>query len=91
MNPAILSCDLHDHVEIICMRQYPVIIHQLNGQSIQAVARDTHSTAKEEFLIVDLNGQKIEIPLLQIERIEVLDLNAPQQEIWLQQGGHCSI
>lgn len=91
MSPAIIACDVHDHVEIICMRRYPVIIHQLDGQSIQAVARDTRSTANEEFLVVALDGQKIDIPLLQIERIEVLDPGAPLQEIWLQQGNQCAI
>ena len=91
MSPAILACDLHDHVEIICMRRYLVIVHQSDGQSIQAIAWDTRSTAKEEFLIVERDGQKIDIPLLQIERIKVLDPNAPQQEIWLQQDGHCAI
>ena len=91
MNPAILAFDLHDHVEIICMRRYPVLIHQLDGSTIQGIARDTRSTAQEEFLLLDKDGQKVEIPLLQIERIEVLDANAPQQEIWLQQGGSCAI
>ncbi len=38
MNPAILACDLHDHVEIICMRRYPVLIHQLDGSTIQGIA-----------------------------------------------------
>lgn len=91
MNPAILACDLHDHVEIICMRRYPVLIHQLDGSTTQGIARDTRSTAQEEFLLLDKDGQKVEIPLLQIERIEVLDANAPQQEIWLQQGGSCAV
>ncbi len=91
MSPAILACDLHDHVEIICMRLYQVLIHQLDDSTIQGIARDTRSTAQEEFLLLDQDGQKVEIPLLQIERIEVLDANAPQQEIWLQQGGSCAI
>ncbi len=92
MSPAILACDLHDHVEIICMRRYPVLIHQLDGSTIQGIASDTPSTAQQEFLLLDKDGQKVEIPLLQIERrIEVLDANAPQQGIWLQQGGSCAI
>ncbi len=63
MNPAILACDLHDHVEIICMRRYPVLIHQLDGSTVQGIARDTRSTAQEEFLLLDKDGQKVEIPL----------------------------
>jgi Rho-binding antiterminator len=91
MSTAILACDLHDHVEIICMRRYSILIHQLDGSTIRGIARDTRSSAKEEFLLLDNDGQKVEIPLLQIERIEVLDANAPQREIWLQQGGSCAI
>ncbi len=57
----------------------------------RVLPRDTRSTAQEEFLLLDKDGQKVEMPLLQIERIEVLDADAPQQEIWLQQGGSCAI
>lgn len=91
MSPAIVACDLHDHVEIICMRRYPVLIHQLNGSTIHGIARDTRSTAQEEFLVLDKDEQKVEIPLLQIERIEVLDATAPQQQIWLQPSDSCAV
>ncbi len=91
MSPVIVACDLHDHVEIICMRRYPVLIHQLNGSTLHGIARDTRSTAQEEFLVLDKDEQKVEIPLLQIERIEVLDATAPQQLIWLQPSGSCAV
>lgn len=91
MNPAILACDIHDHVEIICMRRYQVVIHQLDGNRLQGVAHNTRSAAKEEFLQLDTDGQVVEIPLLQIGHIEVLDANAPQQEIWFRQGGSCAV
>lgn len=91
MNPASIGCELHDHVEIICMRRYPVLIHQLDGSTIQGIARDTRSSAQQEFLVLDKDGEKLEIPLLQIERVEVLDASAPQKEIWLRQGGSCAI
>ncbi|MBY0419951.1 MAG: Rho-binding antiterminator, partial [Pararheinheimera sp.] len=85
------GCELHDHVEIICMRRYPVLIHQLDGSTIQGIARDTRSSEQQEFLVLDKDGEKLEIPLLQIERVEVLDASAPQKEIWLRQGGSCAI
>jgi Rho-binding antiterminator len=87
MKQPVLACDLHDHVEIICMRRYQVLIHQLDGSAVQGIAYDTRTTAQQEFLLLEKDGQKVEIPLLQIERIEVLDANAPQQEIWLQPKG----
>jgi Rho-binding antiterminator len=91
MSRAIIACDLHDHVEIICMRRYQVKLHLLNDMTMQGVAFDTKSTANEEFLLLQQEGQNTEIPLLQIKCIEVLDANAPQQQIWLQQGGSCAV
>lgn len=91
MSPNVLACDLHDHIEIICMRRYPVLVYQLDGSQIQGIAHDTRSTAQQEFLLLQQQDNRVEIPLLQIERIEVLDASAPQREIWLQQGGSCAI
>ncbi|MBU1618740.1 MAG: Rho-binding antiterminator [Gammaproteobacteria bacterium] len=91
MKQPVLACDLHDHVEIICMRRYQVLIHQLDGSTISGIADDTRTTAQEEFLLLEKDGQKVVIPLMQIERIEVVDANAPQQEIWLQQRGSSAV
>ena len=91
MSPNVLACDLHDHIEIICMRRYPVVVHQLDGTEQRGIAHDTRSTAQQEFLLLQQQDNRVEIPLLQIERIEVLDASAPQREIWLQQGGSCAI
>ena len=91
MSPNVLACDLHDHIEIICMRRYPVVVHQLDGTEQRGIAHDTRSTAQQEFLLLQQQDNRVEIPLLQIERIKVLDANAPHQEIWLQQGGSCAI
>jgi len=91
MNPAIIACDIHDHVEIICMRRYPVILHLLDHRKVQGVAFDTRSTAQQEYLLLEQAGLHIEVPLLDIEHIEVLADNAPQQQIWLQQTGSCTL
>ena len=89
MSPNVLACDLHDHIEIICMRRYPVVVHQLDGTEQRGIAHDTRSTAQQEFLLLQQQDNRVEIPLLQIERIEVLDASAPQQHISLQQQGGC--
>lgn len=90
MTPAILACDLHDHIEIICMRRYPVVIHQLDGTEQRGIAHDTRSTTQQEFLLLQQDSSQLEIPLLQIDYIEVLDDKAPLQHISLQQGGSCA-
>lgn len=91
INPAILACDLHDHIEIICMRRYQVELHLLDGTVVTGVAADTRSSGGQEFLQLELQGQAQQLPLLQIERIHVLDPQAPLQDIWLQQGGSCAL
>lgn len=89
MSPNVLACDLHDHIEIICMRRYPVAVHLLDGSTVQGTACDTRSNAQQEFLLLQQDSDSIEIPLLQIEHIDVLDASAPQQQISLQQQGSC--
>ncbi|MFC4656478.1 MULTISPECIES: Rho-binding antiterminator [Rheinheimera] len=91
INPAILACDLHDHIEIICMRRYPVELHLLDGTVLTGIAADTRSSGGQEFLQLESQGQLQQIPLLQIERIHILDNQAPLQDIWLQQGGSCAL
>lgn len=91
MNPPILACDLHDHIEIICMRRYAVVVHQLDGTQLHGIAHDTRSTAGQEFLQLQQDNGRLEIPLLQIDYIEVQDDKAPLQYISLQQGGSCAI
>jgi Rho-binding antiterminator len=91
MIPSVIACDIHDHIEIICMRRYPVILHLLDSAQVPGVARDIRSAAQQEYLLLDQKGVNIEVPLLQIERLEVLAANAPQQQIWLAQAGSCSI
>lgn len=91
MNRTIIACDIHDHVEIICMRRYPVILHLLDHTKVCGVACDTRSTAQQEYLLLEQHGLNIEVPLLDIEHIEVLADNAPQQQIWLKQTGSCAL
>jgi Rho-binding antiterminator len=66
-------------------------LHYHQANELQGVACDTRSAAQQEYLLLDQEGVNIEVPLLQIERIEVLAANAPQQQIWLAQAGSCSI
>lgn len=91
MTPTIIACDVHDHIEIICMRRYPVQLFLHDSSQVQGIALDTRSTAQQEYLLLDQDGVNIEVPLLQIERIEVVAANAPQQQIWLAQAGSCLI
>ncbi|OBP13165.1 hypothetical protein A5320_20205 [Rheinheimera sp. SA_1] len=91
MNRATIACDVHDHIEIICMRRYEVVLHLLDGSEIPGVARDTRSTATEEFLLLDQSNEILQVPLLQIQHIEVLAADAPQALIWLHPTSSCAV
>ncbi|WP_164852417.1 Rho-binding antiterminator [Rheinheimera riviphila] len=91
MNPVIIACDIHDHVEIICMRRYEVVLHLLNGSLVQGLAKNTRSSAAEEFLLLEQQGEQLEVPLLQIQYIEVLTAGAPLAQIWLHPAGSCAM
>lgn len=90
MTPTTIACDIHDHIEIICMRHYPVAIQLLDGSLVSGVAMDTRSKDKQEFILLEQDGHLKEIALQHIEQIKVLDDNAPQAQIWLH-GAVCTV
>lgn len=50
-----ISCHLHDYIEIACMYQYPVKFTMKNGKSIECTALDTkYNDTKEECIKVRL-------------------------------------
>ncbi|PIW61775.1 Rho-binding antiterminator [Shewanella sp. CG12_big_fil_rev_8_21_14_0_65_47_15] len=84
MTPAIIACDLHDHVEIICMRRYPIRVRRMDGSQISGTAVNTRTGAGEEYLQLHAAGDLLEVPLQLIEHIEVFDSSAPLTTLWLQ-------
>lgn len=43
-----ISCDLHDYIEIACMFRYPVRVTLKQGQVLEGVAVDTQRNAQRE-------------------------------------------
>lgn len=59
-----LNCDLHDYLEIACLRGYQLDIELIDGERLIARAVTTRTSAdKEEFLAVELAGAQREIRL----------------------------
>jgi Rho-binding antiterminator len=85
MNKNPISCDLHDYLEIASMYGYQVRLTLNDNQIIEGKAIDTLTTAdKREFLIIDNNhghGQKEQIELNQIRKMQALTLNAKFSEV----------
>lgn len=59
-----LNCDLHDYLEIACLRGYQLDIELIDGERLVARAVTTRTSAdKEEFLAVEQAGAQREIRL----------------------------
>jgi len=85
MNNSIISCDLHDYLEIACMYGYQIQLTLNDNRIIEGKAMNTMTTAdKREFLVIDNDhghGQKEEIELNQIRKLQVLTPNAKFSEV----------
>lgn len=85
-----LDCDLHDYLEIACLRSYRLHIELMDGASLTAKALTTRTSSdKEEFLCVESAGGPQEIRLDQLLAVTPLDDNAQFGRVVLQ-GANCS-
>ncbi|MDQ3203687.1 MAG: Rho-binding antiterminator [Pseudomonadota bacterium] len=86
-----LNCDLHDYLEIACLRGYRLGIELIDGGRLVAKALTTRtSSTKEEFLCLEALDGPLEIRLDQLLAITPLDDNAQFKRIELA-GASCSI
>lgn len=86
-----LNCDLHDYLEIACLRGYQLDIELVDGQRLMARAVTTRtSSEKEEFLVIEQQGAQQEIRLDQLHAITPQEANAEFGRVVLA-GGVCGI
>ena len=65
-----LDCALYDYVEMACLYQYRLLVEMVEGGQFEAKALDTRTTAdKTEYLVVELDGEKVE---LRIDRLRAI-------------------
>jgi len=86
MNNSIISCDLHDYLEIACMYGYQIQLTLNDNRIIEGKAMNTMTADKREFLVIDNDhghGQKEQIELNQIRKLQVLTPNAKFQKSFL--------
>ncbi len=71
-----ISCQLHDYIEIACMYRYLIRISLLDGTELQGKAKTTNTNAdKKEVLVVSLEHEDIEIELNQIKELRAVTAN----------------
>lgn len=69
-----ISCDLHDHLEIACLRRLRVRVELVDGTQLEGRALTTSSTPeKEEFLRLECGREVRELRLDQLHAITALD------------------
>jgi Rho-binding antiterminator len=72
-----LNCDLHDYLEIACLRGYQLDIELIDGQRLMARAVTTRTSSdKEEFLVIEQLGAQQDIRLDQLLAITPQETNA---------------
>ncbi|WP_428355739.1 Rho-binding antiterminator [Methyloprofundus sp.] len=80
-SPAIISCALHDYIEIACLYNYQIRLLLKNQQTIEGKAVDTLISAdKREYLLLECERQ-IKIELIEIKQLQVLTPQAKFQSV----------
>ncbi|MBL1262308.1 Rho-binding antiterminator [Candidatus Methylomicrobium oryzae] len=82
MTEHIISCDLHDYIEVACMHNYRVELVLKGGEVIEGKALDVlTSPEKREFLVIDNGGQKQQVELTELHKMIALTPNASFNEV----------
>lgn len=72
-----LNCDLHDYLEIVCLRGYRLDIELNDGTRLVAKALTTRTSSdKEEFLLIETADGQQQIRLDQLLAVTPLDEHA---------------
>lgn len=94
MQPKAIACDIHDLIEIICMRRYQVDVLLQDGSQAQGTASNTLVRHGEEFLLLEQADQAapvLQINLLQVSLIRLLTPGAQPAEIRPNAAPSCQV
>jgi len=80
MERDVISCELHDFVEVACMYGYQLRLILKNGEAIEGKALDIVSVDQRELLVIE-NGGKQQVDLMTLSKMEVLTPNAKFSEV----------
>lgn len=81
MEKDVISCELHDFVEVACMYKYQLRLTLKNGEVIEGKAIDILSINQQERLVVDDSGEKKQVDLMVLAKMQVLTPNAKFSEV----------
>ncbi|MFZ1853261.1 MAG: Rho-binding antiterminator [Nitrosomonas sp.] len=83
MNKEVISCELHDFIEVACMYGYRLKLTLKNDQTIEGKAIDiVNSSQKRECLVIASEDNTCQqIDLTELAKMQVLTPNAKFQEV----------
>ena len=71
-----LSCELHDYVEIACLYRFEIILKLRNKKSVQGIATTTETTPdKQEWLFLENKGQIQKFNLTELVSMQAMTTN----------------
>jgi Rho-binding antiterminator len=80
MSECVISCHLHDYLEIACLYGYQVKVSLNSGEKVEGKALHLQTIDKREYLLLD--GQTPHrIELNQLKKLQVLTPNAKFTEV----------
>jgi Rho-binding antiterminator len=81
MTQDVISCELHDFIEIACMYGYELKLILKNNKIIEGKAIDiVSSSEKREYLVIDKDAKQ-HIELTQLAKMQVLTPSAKFKEV----------
>lgn len=76
-----IRCDQHDYLEIACLYGYQLRLILLDGRTVQGQAQDIASRERREYLLLEQDGQRLEIEVERLKSLSVLTPGARFEEI----------
>jgi Rho-binding antiterminator len=85
MTNHLISCELHDYIEVVCMYGYQVKLFLQDQSSIEGKAKDILTDAEKcEFLILETRSGSQQVELVLLEKMQILTPNAKFSEVVFQ-------
>lgn len=82
MTNELISCELHDYIEVVCMYRYQIRLTLKDGATVEGKARDViTSPDKKEFLLLEMGVGPQQIELTTLRKLEVLSPNPQFREV----------
>ncbi|MDJ0834215.1 MAG: Rho-binding antiterminator [Gammaproteobacteria bacterium] len=75
MSESVISCHIHDYIEIACMYGYQVRLELTNHDRIEGKPVTTKSKSKQEFLVMQTAAGQQDIELSNIRIMRALTSN----------------